>query len=171
MKNLRIATAALMLLALPSVTLAQDDDWKTVKQIPYGSKIHVALKHGRVFGHCYLTQATDDELICETRTHLSPVPLHKARFRRDNIRAIYVAHSGPLIGLGVGAGAGAVLGAAREPTPGLGRGGTALLNAAILGGVGAFFGMVLDPFFHGHLIYLSPGHSSQPASSPASQQR
>src|SRR5258708_38797562 len=60
------------------------------------------------------------------------------------------------MGFGVGGGGGAVLGAAGDPVPGLGGGGTALLDAGLLGGVGAFFGMVLDPFFHGRSVYRRP---------------
>ena len=77
-------------------------------------------------------------------------------YLRDDIKAVYLTHSGPAIGLGVGAGAGAIIGAAGDPVPGLGRGGTALLDAGLLGGLGAFFGMVLDPFFHGRVVYRSP---------------
>ena len=35
------------------------------------------------------------------------------------------------------------------------RGLLALVDGGILGGLGYFFGMVLDPFFHGKTVYLS----------------
>jgi hypothetical protein len=35
------------------------------------------------------------------------------------------------------------------------RGLLALVDGGILGGLGYFFGMVLDPFFHGKAVYLS----------------
>jgi hypothetical protein len=161
MKNLRISTALLLLLAVPSVALAQTDDWEVVKQIPLGTKIHLALKHGRTFGHCRLSQVTDDELACYTQpTSLitPPFPPHEHAYRRANVRAVSLPHNGALIGFGIGAGAGAVLGAAGDPTPGLGRGGTSVLSALLLGGVGAFVGMVADPFFRGKTIYRSSAH-------------
>lgn len=49
-----------------------------------------------------------------------------------------------------------MIGAARDPVPGFGRGGTALVDAAILGGLGYFFGMVADPFFRGKTVYRNP---------------
>jgi hypothetical protein len=161
MKSLRISTALLLLLAIPSVALAQTDDWEVVKQIPLGTKIHLALKHGRIFGHCRLSQVTDDELACYTQPRsliTPPFPPHEHAYRRANVRAVSLPHNGALIGFGVGAGGGAVLGVARDPIPGIGRGGTALINALLLGGVGASVGMVVDPFFHGRTIYRSSAH-------------
>jgi hypothetical protein len=162
MKNLRISTILLLLLALPCVALAQTDDWEVLKQIPQGTKLHVDLKRGRNFGHCRLSQVTDEELVCYTQVAPSvlvpPFPPRQNAYRRANVRAVSLPHNGVLIGFGVGAGAGAVLGAARDPTPGLGRGGTSVLSALLLGGVGAFVGMVADPFFHGKTIYRSPAH-------------
>jgi len=144
-----------LLLALVLLTAsgkAQVADWKNVQTLPGGAKIKVQLKRGHTFGHCRFNGATDTELSCTTDGWAG----YRRVFQRSNIKAIHRVHNGPLIGLGVGAGVGAALGASRSPIPGLGRGGTALFDGAILGGVGAFFGMVLDPFFHGKTVYRSP---------------
>jgi hypothetical protein len=45
-----------------------------------------------------------------------------------------------------------------------------VLDAGILGGLGYFFGMVLDPFFHSKAVYVDstprPLRSSPPAPDP-----
>ena|SRR5437588_6098765 len=140
-------------LLLASSAMSQSDDWQAVQALRSGTKIKVTLKNRPTFGHCFFDGASDDQLFCTSRGGL----LSRRRvYLRDNIKAVYLTHSGPAIGLGVGAGAGAIIGAAGDPVPGLGRGGTALLDAGLLGGLGAFFGMVLDPFFHGRVVDRSP---------------
>ena len=138
---------------LASSAMAQLTDWHAVQALPGGTKIHVTLKHGRTFGHCFFQGAPDDELVCSYRGGLYS---RRVVYPRDNIKAVYRAHNGPAIGLGIGAGAGAVIGASRDPVPGLGRGGTALVDAGILGGLGAFLGLIADPFFHGRAVYRDP---------------
>lgn len=152
---------ALSLLLLPplfaSIVLAQTGDWSAVMHLPSGIKIKVTLKNAPTFGHCFLDGVSDHQLVCTTR--MGPRSRRKV-YLRDDIKAVYLPHSGPMIGFAAGAGAGAVLGVSRDPVPGLGRGGTALVEAGLLGGLGAFLGMVADPFFHGRAVYLSSPNPS-----------
>jgi len=138
---------------LASSAMSQTDDWEAVQALRSGTKIKVTLKNRPTFGHCFFDGASDDQLFCTSRGGLLS---RRKLYLRDDIKAVYLTHNGPAIGLGVGAAAGAAIGAAGDPVPGLGRGGTALLDAGLLGGLGAFFGMVLDPFFHGRVVYRSP---------------
>ena len=149
----RIIPFLLAPLLIASSAMSQTANWEAVQALRNGTKIKVTLKHGPTFGHCFFDGASDDQLFCISgRWPLS----RRKMYLRDDIKAVYLTHNGPAIGLGVGAGAGAIIGAAGDPVPGLGRGGTALLDAGLLGGLGAFFGMVLDPFFHGREVYRSP---------------
>ena len=138
---------------LASSAMSQTADWEAVQALRSGTKIKVTLKNRPTFGHCFFDGASDDQLFCTSRGGMLS---RRKVYLRDEIKAVYLTHNGPAIGLGVGAGAGAIIGAAGDPVPGLGRGGTALLDAGLLGGLGAFFGMVLDPFFHGRPVYRSP---------------
>ena len=138
---------------LASSAISQTGDWKAVQTLRSGTKIKVTLKNRPTFGHCFFDGASDDQLFCTSRGGLLS---RRKLYLRDDIKAVYLTHNGPAIGLGVGAAAGAAIGAAGDPVPGLGRGGTALLDAGLLGALGAFFGMVLDPFFHGREVYRSP---------------
>jgi hypothetical protein len=141
------------LLLLASSALAQTGDWQTLQALPSGTKVKVTLKNAPTFGHCFLDGVSDNQLVCSTRMGLRS---RRRAYLRDDIKAVYLAHSGPAIGFAVGAGAGAALGATRNPVPGLGRGGTALVDAGLLGGLGAFLGQIADPFFYGRAVYLSP---------------
>jgi hypothetical protein len=159
----RIQTFATLFVGIAwmtSMAIAQTGDWDAVESLPPETKIHVTLKHRRVFGHCRFQQASDDQLTCRIRRPLptfgTPFPSIELVYRRDEIRAVYITHHGAAIGAGVGAGSGAIIGTARDPVPGLGRGGTALINAVILGGVGMAIGAILDPFCHGKAVYLCP---------------
>ncbi len=153
-KTTLIVIATLFLAVFfPASAISQTSDWAAVRAVPLGTKIKVTLKNHPTFGHCYLDGVSDDRLACTFgRGRL----FQRRVFLKDNIEAVFLTHSGPLIGLAVGAAAGAGLGAARDPIPGLGRGGTSLVTAGILGGVGAFAGLLADPFFHGRAIYRSP---------------
>lgn len=132
-----------------STALAQIADWESVKALPGGTKIKVQLKHGRVLGHCYFDDATDEELACAVRgTFYS----RRWAYPRSNVKAVFRAHNGMRIGVFVGAGAGALMGAA---TPGCCRAGRALLGGAALGVLGGGVGTLLDPFFHGKAVYRS----------------
>src|ERR1700730_54860 len=140
-------------LLIASTSICQKVGWEAVQALRSGTKIKVTLKNRPTFGHCFMDGASDDRLVCISgRWPLS----RRMVYLRDDIKAVYLTHNGPAIGLGVGAAAGAAIGAAGDPVPGLGRGGTALLDAGLLGALGAFFGMVLDPFFHGREVYRSP---------------
>jgi hypothetical protein len=163
MKNLRIIPHFLASLLLASITLAQSGDWQDVKDLPSGTRIKLTLKRGQIFGHCEFERANDDELGCYW-PHLGP-----RSYRRENVRAVFLVHNGARIGLAVGFGAGAILGAFHDPTPGLSRGGSALISGGILGGLGMGFGAVLDPFFHGKAVYrsLDRPDKNRPKTSPA----
>lgn len=160
-------TRMLLLLLTPmlhtSRATSQTSDWKAVQALPSGTKIKVTLKDRPTFGHCFLDGVSDTQLVCSFRTRLRT---RDRVFLRDDIKAVFLVHSGPMIGLAVGAGAGVALGASRAPIPGLGRGGTALVDAGILGGAGAFVGLVLDSFFHGRAIYRSPQDPSKKPTRP-----
>ncbi len=149
----RIISFLLAPLLIASSAVSQTADWQAVQALRSGTRIKVTLKNRTTFGHCFIDGASDDQLVCISGRW--PMSRRKV-YLRDDIKAVYLTHNGPAIGLGVGAGAGAIIGAAGDPVPGLGRGGTALLDAGLLGGLGAFFGMVLDPFFHGRVVYRSP---------------
>ena len=149
----RIIPFLLAPLLIASSAMSQIDDWQAVQALRSGTKIKVTLKNRPTFGHCFFDGASNDHLFCTSRGGLLS---RRKVYLRDDIRTVYLTRSGPAIGFGVGAGAGAIIGAAGDPVPGLGRGGTALLDAGLLGGLGAFFGMVLDPFFHGREVYRSP---------------
>jgi len=153
MRCARIIPFLLASLLIASSAMSQTDDWEAVQALRSGTKIKVTLKNRPTFGHCFFDGASDDQLFCTSRGGLLS---RRKVYLRDDIKAVYLTHNGPAIGLGVGAGAGAIIGAAGDPVPGLGRGGTSLLDAGLLGGLGAFFGMVLDPFFHGRVVYRSP---------------
>jgi len=140
-------------LLIASSAMSQTGDWAAVQGLRSGTKIKVTLKNRPTFGHCFMDGASDDQLFCTSRGGLLS---RRKVYLRDDIKAVYLTHNGPAIGLAVGAGAGAAIGAVGDPVPGLGHGGTALLDAGLLGGLGAFFGMVLDPFFHGRVVYRSP---------------
>jgi hypothetical protein len=159
------ATLVVGLAWMTSISLAQTGDWDAVESLPPETEIHVTLKHGRVFGHCRFQQASDDQLTCRIRRALptfgTPFPSIELVYGRDEIRAVYTARNGAAIGTAVGAGTGAIIGTARDPVPGLNRGGTALVNAAVLGGVGMAIGAILDPFFHGKAVYLCPDASGK----------
>jgi|ERR1017187_174186 hypothetical protein len=152
MRYTRIILLIIAPLLLASTAMSQTD-WEAVQALPNGTKIKVTLKNRPTFGHCFLDGVSDDQLVCSTGRW----PLSRRNvYIRDDIKAVYLVHNGPAIGLAVGAGAGAVIGVSRDPVPGLGRGGTALLSAGLMGGLGAFVGMVADPFFHGKAVYRSP---------------
>jgi hypothetical protein len=160
----KIISFLLAPLLIASSAMSQTADWEVVQALRNGTKIKVTLKHGPTFGHCFFDGASNDLLFCISGRW----PLSRRKvYLRDDIKAVYLTHNGPAIGLGVGAGAGAIIGASGDPVPGLGRGGTALLDAGLLGGLGAFFGMVLDPFFHGRVVYRSPQDPHQSHNDPS----
>lgn len=152
MKPTRTISLLSALLLLASITLAQTGDWQAVQHLPGGTMLKITLKRGHTFGHCEFMGATDDALHCDYRG----MQYLRAQYPRDNVKAVYLVHNARAIGVGIGAGAGVVIGAATTPGPAAGRELFAVIDAAILGGFGYFFGMVADPFFHGKAVYRSP---------------
>src|SRR6266852_8389475 len=135
MRYTRIIPFLLAPLLIASSAMSQTDGWEAVLALRSGTKIKVTLKHGPTFGHCFFDGASDAQLVCNSGRW----PLSRRKvYLRDDIKTVYLTHNGPAIGLGVGAGAGAIIGSTGDPVPGLGRGGTALLDAGLLGGLGAF---------------------------------
>jgi hypothetical protein len=152
-----------ILVMFTSGASAQSGDWRAVQDLPAGTRLKIKLKHGRTFGHCDFAGASDDTLRCDY-----PGPRYiSAQYRRDNIKAVYLTHNARLIGFGIGAASGVIIGAAATPGPAAGRELFAVIDGTVLGGVGYFFGTVADPFFHGKAIYRSPGHSKNNQGQPA----
>jgi hypothetical protein len=155
------AKAISFLLAIPllaSAARAQKGDWRAVQHLPGGTRLKIKLRHGRSFGHCNFLGATEETLTCDYGGLLWDF---RPQYSRDNIRAVYLVHNARAIGFGIGAGSGAVIGAATTPGPLANRELFAVIDAGILGGLGYFFGTVLDPFFHGRIVYVD--FDSQPA--------
>jgi hypothetical protein len=147
--NLTAFLAAILLLA--SAAWAQSGDWRAVQHLPGGTRIKIKLKHGHTFGHCEFLGATDDTLTCDYGGALRD---DQMEYSRDNIKAIYLTHNARAIGFGIGAVGGAVIGAAATPGTPATRELFGVIDAGILGGVGYFFGMIVDPFFHGKAVYV-----------------
>jgi len=142
------------LLAIPllaSLAQGRKTDWRAVQHLPAGTRLTIKLKHGRTFGHCDFLGATNDTLTCEYGGFQRDVQL---QYSRDNIKAVYLVHNARAIGFGIGAGVGAVIGAAATHGSLVNHEFFAALDAGILGGLGYFFGMVLDPFFHSKAVYV-----------------
>jgi len=78
-------------------------------------------------------------------------------YPRSNIKAVFRAHNGTFIGLGVGAAVGGTIGAAKSECC---RTANALVGAALIGAIGAVVGTALDPFFHGKSVYRSASQQS-----------
>jgi hypothetical protein len=149
MRKRSIGASLLAVIFLTMLAQAQSADWQAVRDIPPGTKIKITLKHGRTFGHYEFEEATDDELRCFLPD------LGSRSYRRENVAAVYLVHSGARIGFAIGAGSGAVLGAVNN-NPALGRTGNAVVGAVTVGVIGMAIGAGLNPFFRGKAIYRSP---------------
>lgn len=156
----------LLLLAslLVSSAAAQLENWENVRKLPTGTKIKIQLKSGRTFGHCFVTAVSDSTLTCSIRGG-GPFGMWSRErvYPRDNVKAVFHVHNGPLIGATVGAGAGAILGATK---PGCCRGANALIGAGLMAMPGIVIGTMADPFFHGRAIYRSANTPSPKKSDP-----
>src|SRR5260370_7611285 len=98
-------------LLIASTAMSQTGDWKAVQAFRSGIEIKVTLKNRATFGHCFMDGASDDQLVCITGRW----PLSRRKvYLRDDIKAVYLTHNGPAIGLGVGSGAGASIGPPRS---------------------------------------------------------
>jgi len=153
---MRIVVAALMLLP---PAMAQSTDWQTVKSLPFGTQLSLQIGRHWLLLKCHLEEVTDDALTCAQGW---PVPLQAVTYARERIRTVRKAHNTALIGLIVGAGAGTAIGLARDPRPGLGRGGDAVITAGLLGLFGAGVGGIVSPLFPGRVIYRAPAKSALP---------
>jgi hypothetical protein len=172
MKNLRIAPAlltwVLMKLLISSPALAQTGDWQVVENLPRRSLISVEDLHHVIHNTCRFQSVVDGQLFCEYGPHLfGPSEI---AFRQESIRAVRREHNSTLIGLAVGAGAGAVFGAARDPDPGIGRGGSALVGAGVYGAFGAMIGSAHGHFSHGRIIYQNPSNKTPTSESPTDRE-
>ena len=161
MRYTRIMPFLLAPLLLASSATSQTADWEALQALRSGTKIKVTLKHGPTFGHCFFNGASDDQLVCSSRGGLLS---RRKVYLRDDVKAVYLTHNGPAIGLGVGAGAGAIIGATGSSCC---HAANALLGAGALGLVGWFSGTVADPFFHGRSVYLSPQYPYQAHNAPS----
>jgi hypothetical protein len=172
MKNLRIGPALLtwllMNLLIQSPALAQTGDWQVVENLPRRSLISVEDLHHVIHDTCRFQSAVDGQLFCEYGAGFSGPS--EIAFRRESVRAVRQEHNSTLIGFAVGAGAGAVLGAARDAYPGLGRGGSALVGAGLLGGIGALVGSAHGHFSHGKIIYRNPSGQTPTSQSPTDRE-
>jgi hypothetical protein len=165
MKYTRTIFLIITPLLLVSNARSQSNDWETVQSLRTGTKIKVTLKNRPTFGHCFLDGVSDDQLVCSS----GKGPISRRRvYLRDDIKAVFLAHNAPAIGLAVGAGTGAVIGATRSTCC---HSAYALLGAGAFGVVGMFFGLVADPFFHGSAIYRSPQDPYQGLNNPLSLNR
>jgi hypothetical protein len=160
MKNAKIITLLWTSLALTVAASGQVTDWNAIKSLTPGTKIHVALKRGRSFGHCFFDVATDEELVC---THRAGFYSRRADYPRDNIKAVYRAHNAPAIGAGIGAGTGTVIGATRSSCC---RGAYAVIDAGAFALLGGFVGLIADPFVHGGAMYRTPTVAQPLTSTP-----
>ena len=128
-------------LLIASTAMSQTGEWEAVQALRSGTKIKVTLKNRPTFGHCFMDGASDDQLVCISGRW----PLSRRKvYLRDDIKAVYLTHNGPAIGLGVGAGAGAAIGASRSSCC---HAANALLGAGALGVIGWVSGTVAVRFF------------------------
>src|ERR1700730_17399181 len=111
MTGKKIIPLLLAPLLMASTAMSQAGKWEAVQALPSGAEIKVTLKNRPTFGHCFMDGASDDRLVCISGRW----PLSRRKvYLRDDIKAVYLTHNGPAIGLGVGAGAGAAIGASRS---------------------------------------------------------
>lgn len=149
---------------LVSIAAAQLDNWNNVQRLPIETKIKVQLKSGRTFGHCFVAAVSDDTLTCDIRAGRRFGTWSRERvYPRDNVKAVFHVHNGPLIGAAVGAGTGAILGATKASCC---RGANALIGAGLMAMPGIVIGTMADPFFHGRAIYRSANTPSPTQSNP-----
>jgi hypothetical protein len=139
----------LALIVLAGGASAQTTDWQALRQIPWGSKIKVTLKHKRTFGHCQLQEVVDDWLAC------TYAALGYRRYAREDVREVALGHHTARTGFAIGALAGAALGAANGTGGPASRVLYAIIGAPVVGGIGAGVGAIVDPFRHGTSVYRS----------------
>ena len=162
MQNLGLAS--LLLSAFGSMSHAQGSlpslstppvgsDWAKVQALPAGTALHL---NGNPHTSCLFLRADADSVICGRQSHERTCP-------RAGIRSIKLAHRtrSTLVGLGIGAGTGAIIGFAvgtrKDNFFGNNafRGGISGVFAAIGGVAGAPIGYLTD-FTAGSTIYKAP---------------
>jgi hypothetical protein len=167
MKNLRIVSILLTLWLMGSLAGAQSQDWQVVEELKPRTLISVEDMHRIIHDTCRFQGVVDGQLLCEYSSH--PFGSNEIAFRQQSVRAVRKEHNSTLIGLAIGAGAGAIIGASRNAYPGIGRGGSALVGAGLLGGMGALGGSIAGHICHGRVIYRNPNDT--PPTSDSSQPR
>jgi len=159
MKNLILALALLTSLLMGPLATAQTGDWQAVENLPLRSLISVEDTHHAMHDTCRFQGVVDGQLMCEYGPYFAG--RNEIAFRRESVRAVRRDHNGALIGFSAGAGTGAVIGAAGNSTPGIGRGGSAVLGGVLLGSMGALVGSVTGHFVHGEVMYRNPDDTTQ----------
>jgi hypothetical protein len=168
MKNLHIVSPLLTLALMALPVAAQTGDWQVVENLPERTLISVEDMHHVIHNSCRFESVVDGQLFCEYGPHLfGPSEI---AFREESIRAVRREHNSTLIGLGIGAGAGAVFGAAANSSPGGGRGGSAIIDAGILGAFGAMIGSAHGHFSHGRIIYQNQSDKTPTSESPTDRE-
>lgn len=154
MKKSRIVSTLLTLWLMGSLAGAQSQDWQAVEKLKPRTLISVEDMHHIIHDTCRFHGVVDGQLFCGYSFH--PFGPNEIAFRQQSIRAVRKEHNSALIGLAIGAGAGAIIGVSRDAYPGIGRGGSALVGAGLLGGMGAIGGSVVGHISHGKVIYQNP---------------
>lgn len=163
MKN-PIVSAMLVLMLTGPLAAAQFGDWQVVENLPQRTLISVEDMHHVIHDTCRFQSVVDGQLFCEYGPHLfGPSEI---TFREESIRAVRREQNSTLIGLGVGAGAGALFGAVTDSSPGIGRGGSAMIGAGAFGAFGAIIGSAHGHFSHGKIIYQNQSEKNKTSESP-----
>lgn len=162
MKNHMVSGLLALLLTAP-LAMAQTGDWQVVENLRQRTLISVEDMHHVIHDNCRFQSVVDGQLFCEYGTHR--VGPSEVVFRQESIRAVRREQNGALIGLGIGAGAGAAIGAAADSSPGVGRGGSAIIGAGIYGVFGALVGSAHGHFSHGKIIYKNPSEATKSSES------
>jgi hypothetical protein len=154
---IRLLATLLPLLAIPCAVAQQQptpapagSNWSRIQALPAGTSLHL---NGKPHTTCIFASATDDSITC-TKDH-KPI-----NYPRASITTIKLAHRGrsALVGLGIGAGTGTIIGfagTAGDKDKIAGNAARAAVTAigAVLGGViGTTVGYFTD-FTAGSPIY------------------
>ena len=146
----RVACLLLTTSLLCSRVTAQSDDWQALKQLPDETKIKVLPKHQRTFGHCRLTNVTDEWIECRYSG------LGYRRYMRDEVREVRLGHHTARTGLLAGATVGAIAGLSNGSGGSSGRVFYAIVLTPVLGCLGAGVGAIIDPLRAGTPFYRNP---------------
>jgi hypothetical protein len=161
MKN-HIVSALLALILIGPFAAAQTSDWQVVENLPQRTLISVEDLHHVIHGNCRFQSVVEGRLFCE---YSHPYGPSEVAFPQESIRSIRREQNGALAGFVIGAGTGAVIGAAADSSPAIGRGGSAIVGAGIYGAFGAIIGSAHGHFSHGKTIYQNPSERTQTSES------